>query len=325
MFRLRSFVEEALIRGHQTKVISMNTGVFAMLLFFGSFFTAHAQHSISISPTVSGCYQNNGTKATISVEVTWMDAPASQRITVQVGDIQKVIVPGVIQVGFGFQTIHTYDATIVSPQVVSFELPADASTQTIEAYFGDSFVESTCKSTTSATLPAACPPAACASGQVGGMVFNDYNANGVKDSGETSGLIDVTVEAYDCFDALVGTATTDAFGLYSFTSLSATSYPIRLEFTNLPAYVKVGTLNSLDERTTTQFVESSDCHIDLGILDPTDYCQNKSEMVIPCCTDGDPIADATADNRNPVISFDNTTSGIATVAAMSYGKASDIR
>ena len=66
-----------------------------------------------------------------------------------------------------------------------------------------------------------CSLAACAASasaaQVSGRVFNDFNTNGVFDTDENAGAVDVgvnglTIQAFTGTDALVGTATSGAGG-----------------------------------------------------------------------------------------------------------------
>ncbi len=285
---------------------------------------------LTLKPTVSGCYQNSGSKATVSIEVAWENVAvndtannASDSITVTFGGQTKTINPGAYTSTGG-------NGTIVSPQVVAFELPADASTQTAQAFVGASYAASTCKvEQTGIVLPAACPPTVCEAGQTGGTVWNDFNADGVKQPGETTGLAGITVKAYDCNGKLVGTAITDAFGRYTFTGLTAASYPIRVEFSNLPTFAGQGTLNGTDGRTTTQFVNSADCNVDLGVLDPTDYCQTNPKLVIPCYVNGDPLATISNDttsagSADAVVSFDYKTSGQMNMSLMAHTPASQV-
>ncbi|MEZ0487202.1 SdrD B-like domain-containing protein [Fibrella aquatica] len=286
--------------------------------------------AIALKPTVSGCYSVTGTsKATVSVEVSWSnitvsptDDDDSDAITITFAGVTKTINPGPYTSVGG-------NGTIVSPQVVAFEVTADASTKTAQVFIGTSYATATCKvQKTGIVLPAACPPTVCTTGQTGGTVFNDYNADGIKQTGETTGVPGVTVKAYDCTGTLVGTATTDAFGKYAFTGLTAASYPIRVEFSNLPAYAGMGTLNGADGRTTVQFINAANCDVDLGILDPTDYCQTNPKLVIPCYVNGDPLlpisSTASAGSSDAVVSFDYNTSGKMDMSLMAHTTASQV-
>ena len=283
-----------------------------LLLFSGQF--AQAQCSLTVIPTVSGCYSTTaGSRATVSVEVRWQNAPSGQSIVVTgpAGSVpaSRTIIPG-------SYTSTGGNGTIVSPQVVAFEITANAASGlTTSANF--STTTSCSAISASFSAPAACEPTPCSSGQLGGTVFNDFDANGVKSSGETSGLIGVTVRAYDCLGNLVGTATTDVFGKYAFTGLSAGSYPLRVEFTNLPAVYSQGTVNGVDGRTTVQFVDAPNCTVDLGVLDPTDYCEANPKLALPCYVYGDPLPlGSVSGSRDAIVSFDYTLSGVTDGSAM---------
>ncbi|WP_218160689.1 SdrD B-like domain-containing protein [Arsenicibacter rosenii] len=200
--------------------------------------------------------------------------------------------------------------TIVSPQVVAFDvdLASTASGQTVAASFTS---VSGCSAVSGGiTLPAACQPTVCVAGQPGGTVWNDFNADGRKDIGESTGVPDVTVKAYDCSGALVGTTTTDAFGKYVFSSIAPSAYPLRIEFTDLPSYVGQGTLAGSDGRTTVQFVDAADCTIDLGVLNPANYCQSSPMVYVSCFVNGDPLLAGTAAGSDAVVSFPYSASGV---------------
>ena len=70
-------------------------------------------------------------------------------------------------------------------------------------------------------------------GSIGDFVWDDLDADGIQDVGET-GLNNVTVELLSGAGALLNTTTTNAAGAYSFTSLAPANYRIR--FTTLAGY-----------------------------------------------------------------------------------------
>ncbi|WP_158549995.1 SdrD B-like domain-containing protein [Runella aurantiaca] len=261
--------------------------------------------------SVSGCYQSNGSKATVSVEVAWSNAPSGDNIVVTYGAQSRTIIPGPYTTSGG-------NGTIVSPQVVAFEVDANGATgQTITA----NFVTNTgCSATSTAfSLPSACLPLTCTGNELGGTVFYDYNADGQKDAGESLGLPNVVVKAFDCDGNLVGTTTTDAYGKYVFTAISAANYPLRVEFSSLPALYGQGTMNGADGRTTTQFINAPDCNVDLGVLNPVDYCESNPMLSIPCYVYGDPLpAGSVSGTRDAVVGFDYNLSGLTNMAAMTH-------
>ncbi|MBL7815793.1 MAG: hypothetical protein JNL70_12335 [Saprospiraceae bacterium] len=276
--------------------------------------TCSATCAITLIPSVSGCYQNGGSKATVSVEVVWENAPSGENIVVTgpTGSVPatRTITPGTISVNYGYGV--TGNQTIVSPQVIAFEIPANGATGlTVSANFSTT---TSCSATSSAfAAPAACEPLVCSTGanQSGGTVFSDYNADGIKSSGETNGLAGVTVKAFDCNGSQVGgTQTTDATGKYAFSGLTAGNYPIRVEFSGLPTLYGQGTPNGTNGRTTTQFVSAANCSVDLGVLDPNDYCQTNPKVFVPCFASGDPLVAGTAANTDATVMFDYSNSGL---------------
>jgi hypothetical protein len=271
------------------------------------------QCGITLTPSVSGCYQSGGqSKATVSVEVAWENAPSGENIIITgpTGSVPatRTITPGTISVNYGYSV--TGNQTIVSPQVIAFEIPANGATGlSVTAQFSTT---TTCTATSSTfSAPAACPPTACSGNQTGGTVFSDYNADGVKNAGEINGLAGVTVKAYDCNGNQVGgTQTTDALGKYAFTGLTAGNYPIRVEFSGVPTLFGQGTPNGTNGRTTTQFVNAANCSIDLGVLDPNDYCQTNPKVFTPCFVNGDPLVAGTAASSDATVMFDYSNSGL---------------
>ncbi|WP_165933550.1 SdrD B-like domain-containing protein [Arundinibacter roseus] len=275
---------------------------------------SEATCTITLKPTVSGCYQNGEvSKATVSVEVAWANATvsptandASDSISVTFAGQRRTINPGAY-------TSTNGNGSILSPQVVAFEVDANgSSTADIQAFIGATYAAATCKAEIpNIVLPPACPPTVCTAGQTGGTVWNDFNADGIKQAGESTGLVNVIVKTFDCNGNEVGSTTTDAFGKYVFSNIASAAYPIRVEFSGLPTFAGHGTINGTDGRTTTQFVTSADCNVDLGILNPTDFCQTNPSIIIPCYVYGDPIpANSTSGNRDALVKFAYGSSGL---------------
>ncbi|ARK09337.1 SdrD B-like domain-containing protein [Fibrella sp. ES10-3-2-2] len=258
---------------------------------------------------VSGCYSVSGvSKATVSVEVGWQEVTAGAKIIVTLSDSPGLTNPQSRTITPGAYNTTSGDGTIVTPQVVSFEVNADGSTKAIQAFTGNTYAGSSCRVETSAGIPPACPPTLCTSDMLGGTVFNDYDNNGTKGTGETAGIANVLVKAITCVGTSY-TATTDAFGKYTM-NVPVNLYPVRVEFGNLPAYAGQGTLNGIDGRTTVQFVTAPDCTVDLGILDNNDYCQATPKLIIPCYVYGDPLpGSSTAGQLEALVAFDYGTSG----------------
>ena len=91
---------------------------------------------------------------------------------------------------------------------------------------------------------------ATATASIGDRVWNDVNGDGVQDAGE-SGLNGVTVQLLDASNNVVATATTSGDGNYTFGSLAAGTYTVRIVPATLPPGVAptfdadgVGTANA---------------------------------------------------------------------------------
>lgn len=114
-------------------------------------------------------------------------------------------------------------------------------------------------------------------GTISGKVFLDYNGSGTF---ETSGttveplVSGITVTVYDSAGAVQGAATTTATadGGGNNYSISATGTgPYRVEFTNVPAYLKPGVFGT-GAGTSVQFVADGNTpNVNLGLTDPNKF------------------------------------------------------
>lgn len=115
-----------------------------------------------------------------------------------------------------------------------------------------------------------------AAGAVSGLVFRDYNANGVQDTDEP-GVGGVTITAYGATGTVVATATSSAatasLGAYSISWVSADTR-VRLEFSGLPGVAQQGAASTAagGSGTSVQFVNAGDTAVNYGINRPSDYC-----------------------------------------------------
>jgi hypothetical protein len=230
--------------------------------------------SITVSTQVGTCYDSNGNTAggssvaLLAVTVNWVSRPGTENITVSV--------PGATP---STQTI-TVGSMDGSAQLI-FEVPSNGSTGTVTANFTTS---TSCSGTANYTAPSGpCLNTPCASGQTGGVAWQDFDNDGIQDAGESEGVRGLTVRAYDCNGNLVATTTTDALGQYTFGVLSpapTVAAPIRIEFSGWPAAYRP-TANGTDGRTDVQFITAPECDVDFGLVNPVDYCQANPNMVTP--------------------------------------------
>ncbi|MEY3239085.1 MAG: hypothetical protein RIR11_523 [Bacteroidota bacterium] len=134
-----------------------------------------------------------------------------------------------------------------------------------------------------------CAQTPCQTGNTGGVVWQDYDNDGVQDASEPQGVGGVTVRAYDCNGNLIGTTTTDVLGQFTFGVLSpapTTGAPVRIEFSGLPSPY-VPTSNGTDGRTDVQFITAPECNVDYGVVAPADYCQANPNLITPVHYNGE--------------------------------------
>jgi hypothetical protein len=260
--------------------------------------------------TPSGCYYYSGaSKTTFSVQVGWTGANNNDIITVRIDNnvaTQRIInVEDMYDPGTG----SAVAGPIGTPQVVAFEIDADGISHTITAVM--SGAHSATATPMVANAPTPCVPMACIAGELGGTIFNDNNADGVKQAGETVGLPGITITAFDKNGATY-TATSDVRGAYAFSSangnlIPSNAYPIRLEFTNFPAYAFSNSGPSLSgNKSSVRFVSSPQCDINCGAVNPINYSQSNPVLVTNLYTNNNPLGGGNAGTTAGLIAHDYT-------------------
>ncbi len=159
-------------------------------------------------------------------------------------------------------------------------------------------------------------------GNIAGTVFQDYNGNGVLDTGAGAaidrGIAGVQVTVVNVLGQSA-TIATDGNGAY--TIATPGSGPYRVEFTNLPAGFKpsarsagsFGGATATTAGSSVQFVnEGGVGNVNLAINNPADYCQNNPTVATCNMWQGNQISGA---NKNePVLrAFPNSAGAAATV------------
>ena len=126
-------------------------------------------------------------------------------------------------------------------------------------------------------------------GAISGHVWRDYNLNGVQDALEP-GVQYITVSFYDNGGLVAGSPiTTDANGNYTF-NYPGSDPTVRVEFTGLPAYLKPGAQPAPQpgsNGSTVQFVTPGATNVNLGVQNPSEFCQNNPDVVSTCFIPGD--------------------------------------
>ncbi|MFM7068811.1 MAG: SdrD B-like domain-containing protein, partial [Actinomycetes bacterium] len=130
---------------------------------------------------------------------------------------------------------------------------------------------------------------------VTGIVFQDFNMNGVRDTtvrigvATDVGVAGVTVRAFGSDGALVAQTVTSATGAYSLDVTSAGTALVRIEFAIpdstpaldglQPSFASATGASGSSSGTTVQFAKSGDTGVNLGVARPGEYCQNNPTLV----------------------------------------------
>lgn len=126
--------------------------------------------------------------------------------------------------------------------------------------------------------------------QVSGVVYRDFNSNGVKNntaSYNEPGVAGITVKAYDETGTILGTTSSGANGSYSF---SAGTIPaatkVRLEFSGWST-ADFPAASGANNKTSVQFVTAPATNADFGINYPGDYIDNlNARIIVPTYSNG---------------------------------------
>ncbi|MFN8464049.1 MAG: SdrD B-like domain-containing protein [Caldilineaceae bacterium] len=132
------------------------------------------------------------------------------------------------------------------------------------------------------TLVPTASAADCGGSAITGTAFRDYNANGTRDALEP-GIAGIVVTATGANGSSV-TCTTTANGTYGIDP--AGGFPVRMEFT-LPvdgslAFLSPGPAGT-GSRTTVTFVASPGAGVNVGFVNPVEYCGAATPDLIAAC------------------------------------------
>ena len=136
--------------------------------------------------------------------------------------------------------------------------------------------------TTEAFAMAPLPPPPCAGGGIGGMVFRDFQNDGIIGVDDQrwdpeelpSGMV---VTAYDDNNAVVGMANVGSDGQWEM----SVALPVRLELSGIPAGYKESFIGA-DNGSTVTFAETVDCNYHFAINNPKDYRQEDPRVILGC-------------------------------------------
>ncbi|MEI2728790.1 MAG: SdrD B-like domain-containing protein [Candidatus Nanopelagicales bacterium] len=165
------------------------------------------------------------------------------------------------------------------------------------------------------------PRAAFAAANVSGYVFRDFDSDGSKDTNETYGLANVTVNAYNSAGTVVATATSTApAGAYTLNlSALANDTPLRIEFTNVAS----GYQSSFQGGTNVQFVttSASALTINYAVNQPCDFCQAVPNLAVSRYNNGNPLLSptGTAATLPALLKFPYNSSSATTPSTITTG------
>ncbi|MCB9030648.1 MAG: hypothetical protein H6619_06310 [Deltaproteobacteria bacterium] len=144
----------------------------------------------------------------------------------------------------------------------------------------------------------------CSSGDIGGIVFNDLNANGAQGLVET-GVAGVTLQLTDANGQIVGSTTTAANGSYLFSAVGDAAYRLEVIAPTGAAHGAIGT-GSL---SSVAFPSQANCSLNFGLSFPKEFCQDDPDLATPCFVSGDPLGSGTAAQGDVIVSFPYSSSG----------------
>jgi len=143
---------------------------------------------------------------------------------------------------------------------------------------------------------------------ISGIVFRDFNANGILDKGEV-GVENVTINVYDVNGNLSATAKSESNGTYNI-SLSKDA-PYRIEFTDYPDYLQIGVTNSEDS-AKVQFVKTNNAdNINFALNNPSQYNlgKEKTAFAVPTQHVGTSVGKDDIDTKYGFVSLPFTAKG----------------
>ena len=158
----------------------------------------------------------------------------------------------------------------------------------------------------------------CQGSDLGGLVWLDYDADGVKDANEKFGVDGVEIKVFDCNGNLAASDVSDVDGNW-YVDPTGVSFPVRVEFSNLPEWASeafVGT-NSL---TSVQTLSSASCSVNFAVDNAADYCGSTNPtMVVACYESGNAYYGSNGNTNKGIVSFaynssGTNASGVGTVA-----------
>ncbi len=156
----------------------------------------------------------------------------------------------------------------------------------------------------------------CTGGQLGGIVFRDFNSNGAYDTEEV--LVEgITISVYDTGNNLIASTTTDTAGEYVVSVPNGDE--VRVEMTGLPSYLQPAQSGTIVDSSVRFITNSDTCDVDFGVINPADFCEADPDLALACYANGDGSTNTTPG----FVTFPYTNSGLETTTP--YSVTSEIR
>ena len=142
---------------------------------------------------------------------------------------------------------------------------------------------------------------------VTGIVYSDFNSNGIKDNTadyNEIGYEGITITGYGADGTIYGPTISGSDGTYT---LAGINQPTRIEFTWTESWLKP----SVSGGTTVQFVTGPVTGVSLGVQNGACFSEDAPELITPCYVNGDPLPlNSQAGLSEAIILFEDSSSGI---------------
>lgn len=159
----------------------------------------------------------------------------------------------------------------------------------------------------------------CQGSNLGGVVWQDYDMDGIKDAAETVGIPDLTVQIFNCSGALVAIDMTDNYGNW-YVNPSNISFPVRVEFSGLPGWAS-STMKGTGSKTSVQIVSAASCSVNFGVSSPDDYCNSTNpSLAVVCYESGNAFYSSNGNTNKGIVSMPYNSSGITPMGISEVAK-----
>lgn len=179
---------------------------------------------------------------------------------------------------------------------------------TVEVFFTGS--QGLAQKSQSVNVSTPTTPINCGPGDIGGTLFQDFDANGTRDPAfEPSIAFGLSfVNAYDASNTVVGSSIVGSNGVYAISGLDLSqAYRLELE---TPSGSALGIGNAgPGSASNVIFINGATCDADFAIQDPSELCLTDGTLVTPCYVNGNPLIDGAAADTEAFLGWASTNRG----------------